>query len=260
MEDMTPPDTEIETVEVLLHRSGIMECLLEETLDKPALVDALDVSRSTVDRGVRELETNGLITYAEGRYTATTLGEFATEQFFDLVETVRIGTRLEPFLRWVPADSFDLDLQYLSDADLFVPRPNDPYAMINRHVKVVENAREHRVVLPLVGLHGMEAVHEAVVENEGESEAIVAPGVAETFQSNPNYTPLFEALVASGRFDVFEYDGDIPYFVGILDETVQIGVDEEGEPRALVETTADEVYEWAEEQVERYKQQSKRLT
>lgn len=257
---MIEQNWEKELIELLVRRIEVLSSLDEEPMEKPALVDKLDTSRSTVDRAVRNLETHGLITYTAAGYTTTTLGELATRKLTDLAETLHFGIRLEPFLRCVSADSFDLDLRHLADADLYLPEPNDPYAMVNRHVSVVETAMDHRLVLPLVGLHGMQAVHEVVLEEGAESEAVVTPGVAETFQSNPDYAPLYDDLAATDRFQVFVYDGTIPYFVGIFDEIVQIGVDEDGEPRALLETEAAKVRDWAEDVFRSYKRESDVLT
>ena len=49
------------------------------------------------------------------------------------------------------------------------------------------------------------------------------------------------------------------YFVGILDDVVQTGVDEGGEPRAIVGSTDPDVRDWAEEVFERYRQQATQL-
>lgn len=113
-------------------------------MEKPALADAVGVSRSTVNRAVRELESHGLIAQTDAGYSTTTLGGLAASKVAELGDTIRIGTRLEPFLRWIPADELDLDLRTLVDAELYVPEPNDPYVMINRHVNVLEEAQEHR--------------------------------------------------------------------------------------------------------------------
>lgn len=250
---------ERETVEVLVRRMDVVERVRDRPMEKPALVEALDASRSTVDRAVRDLETHGLIAYTDDGYTTSTLGELVAAKFFDLARTVDVGTRLEPFLEWVAADEFDLDLRHLADADLYVPEPNDPYAMVNRHVGVLERTNRHRLVLPLIGLHGMEAIHEAVLAGEVESEAVVTPGVAETLESNPEYAQLYEELSGVDGFEVYVTDREIPYFVGILDGTVQIGVDDDGEPRALVETEAPEAREWAEGFFTEYKRDSTRL-
>jgi hypothetical protein len=67
-------------------------------------------------------------------------------------------------------------------------------------------------------------------------------------------------MVDTGRFEVHVHDGDIPYYLGILDDTVQMGVNEDGEPRGLLETDSEEVREWAENRYESYKQEAEPLS
>lgn len=257
---MIEDDQAVRTVELLVGRMQFVDRLRQGTLQKPEMVDELGTSRSTVDRAVRDLETHGIIEATDDGYTTTTVGDLVAGKLGELGETVRTGRRLTPFLEWIDADAFDLDLGALADADLYLPEPGDPYAMVNRHVTVLEGTTDHRLVLPLVGLHGFQAVHDVVLGGGGESEAVVASSVAETIRSNPEYAPLYEELATSDRFSVYVYDGEIPYFVGILDTTVQVGVDEDGEPRALLETKAAEVRQWAENRFQSFKQDADRLT
>lgn len=251
---------ERETVEVLVRRMDVVDRLRDRAMEKPALVDELDQSRSTIDRAIRDLETHGLVTYTDDGYTTSTLGEIVAAKLFDLTRTMEIGSRLAPFLEWVTADEFDLDLRHLADADLYVPEPNDPYAMVNRHVTLLERADRQRLVLPLVGLHGMEAMHGAVLEGGAESVAVVTPGVAETLRTNPEYAALHDELAELDRYEVHVTEREIPYFVGLLDGTVQIGVDDAGEPRALVESTDEAARRWAEEVFASYKRDATRMT
>ena len=89
---------------------------------------------------------------------------------------------------------------------------------------------------------------------------VVVPEVAEMFQSNPDYVELFNGMVDTGRFEVHVHGGGMLYYIGILDDTVQMGVDEDGEPRGLLETDSEEVREWAENKYDSYKQEAEVLS
>lgn len=245
-----------EACSVVLQRWEVMDCLRETSKDKRTLVEDLDCSRSTVNRAVRELESIGVIEYSDGKYGVTPLGESIASRFEEMMKTVKLWTQLEPFLQWVPEEEFDLELQHLEDAELLLPEPSNPYAMINRHVEVVGQTDDHKCVLPLIGLHGLKAGHKQVIDNGARAELIVTPEAADTLQSDPGYAELTEDMAATGRFKLYQYEGDIPYFVGLLDNTVQIGVDEQGEPRALLETDNTEVRAWAEKTFNEYKYQA----
>lgn len=251
----------IRTVETLHQRVGILTYLLEEPQDKPTLVEDLDIPRSTLDRAIRELESINVVTYHDGKYTATPVGERLGRNFVAFLDWIDVAIELEPFLQLVSVDEFNLDLQLLADAELVVPADKNPYPMIDRHVQLLEETDQVRGVLPLVGLHGHQMAHERIVENGAEDELIVEPGVADVLVSDPKFSELTEEMLATGRFDLLIYEGTIPYFVGIFDdETVQIGVDGDGEPRALLETDRQEVQDWAHHVITEYKQQATPIT
>lgn len=241
---------------VVLQRWDVIDRLWQEPTDKRTLVEELDCSRSTVNRAVRELESVDVVEYTDGTYEVTPLGETVASKFEELMDSVQLRTELQPVLRWLPEDEFDLDLQHLRDAEVFLPQPGDPYSMINQHVNVLSQAIKHQSVLPLVGLHGLTAGHEQVMENGAYAELIVVPEVAETLQSKDDYAELTEEMAATGRFRLYEYDDDIPYFVGRFDDIVQIGADDGGEPRALLETDNLHVQEWAATTIEEYKREA----
>lgn len=254
---MVAQRVEPDVIDTIKKRIDVLEQLLEQPMDKRTLEEEMPVSRSTLDRAVRELELIDLLEYDDGRYRATTCGRLAARKYRAFEREIRLLAELRPFLKHVPSSEFDLDVRGLEDADLLVPKPNDPYAMINEHVSRLEEMDHGRGLLPITGLHAYEAAHEAIVNRGARGEVVVEPGVAETWRSDPQYAELTEAMLETGRFDIHVYDGDIPYFLGVFDrETVQIGVDEDDEPRALLETDADAVRSWAEQTFTDYKKRA----
>jgi predicted transcriptional regulator len=101
-----------EFVDVLLRRSEVIESLLESPMDKPALVDNLDLSRSTVDRAVSELQSLTLVAHSDDGVESTVCGRLAVEEYRQLEARVTDlwsetdehsvpGTRLTELLRGV---------------------------------------------------------------------------------------------------------------------------------------------------------------
>lgn len=131
---MVAHDTTLELVDILRRRDEIVACLVEDSQDKRTLVEEVDISRSTLDRALRELESVGVVAYTEGEYTVTPVGQRLVEDFFAFLERGELAIHFEPFLRWIPSDEFEVDLRWLDDAELVVPGDNNPYAMIDRHV------------------------------------------------------------------------------------------------------------------------------
>lgn len=257
---MASREVALEIVDVLRKRREIMTCLLENPRDKSTLVDDLDIPRSTLDRAIRELESVRVVTYSDGEYVVTGPGERLTREFFRFVDRAELALELEPFLQWIPSGEFDLDIRWLAEAELLVPTNADPYAMINRHVQQLKDMDYARGMLPVTGLHAHETVHENIVKNGAEGKLIVESDVAEVLTSKAPFADLTKEMLATGRFELFVYDGSIPYFVGVFDENlVQIGVDEDGEPRAMIETDHRELRTWAVEILNKYERRAERL-
>lgn len=258
---MDSPDIALEIIDLFCRRRVVLARLVEEPGDKRTLADELDISRSTLDRATRELEAVDAITYKEGRYTVTPIGEWFVRDFFSYLERLQLALEFEPFLQWIPVDEFDLDLRHLKDAELFLPESGDPYAMVNHHVRTLSKADEFSGILPLIGLHAFEAAYEQVVENGASHEIIVEEDIVETLATKECYASKFQQLRNCTKFTLSKYNGSIPYFVGIFDnEKVQIGVDEDGEPRALVETSQPEVRAWAKEAISEYREHATTLS
>jgi predicted transcriptional regulator len=207
-----------------------------------------------VQRNVEALVNHGWVENSNRTYSINACGEAVTAEFLKMVKTTQVANRLQPFLKWVDRSAFDIELRYLSDAELLLPEPNNPYAMVDRHVQLIKQSESHRVVLPLVGLHGFEAGHEQIVSGNARAEFIVGPETADMLRSDPPFSDLTQEMLDTGRFKIRVYHGEIPYFVGILDDTVQIGVDENGEPRALLEAESPDVLSWAEAKYDSYKE------
>jgi predicted transcriptional regulator len=224
-----------------------------ETLSREDLRERLDAARTTITRNLEALIDRGWVRETEGRYVATPAGQLVVGAFGEAAATVAAADRLAPFLRWFPVEDVDLDPGALADASVWAPDRADPYAMVNRHVDTLREAARFRGILPLVGLHAFEALHERVVEGDAVHEVVVTPAVAETLRTG-DYAGLFADLRACDRFAAYVYDGEIPYYLGLIDEReVEIGVDEDGTPRALLRSEAPEVREWAEAVYERYR-------
>lgn len=238
-----------------------MACLLDQPREKRDLADEVDIARSTLDRAIRELEAINCVRYTDGKYTVTVVGKRIAHGFFEFIEQVELAVEFEYFLRYTSTDTFDLDLSNLADAKLWTPESNDPYAMIHRHVEMLNKATSFRGALPLIGLHPFEAAYAQIVEQGAEHEIVVGSGVAETLQSNERYQSKFQDLLKRENCTISVSETSIPYFVGIFDdEIVQIGVDEDGEPRALLETDQREVRSWAHETIDTYEQEATSVT
>ena len=229
-------------------------------LDKHAIVDRLEVSRTTVKRNLDSLVERGWVREEDGEYAITAPGELIAEDFRGLLQSIRTAERLAPVMKWMPAASFDFDLRDLADARITLSEPNDPYAPVDRYIETIETADNYRALLPAVARPAIEELHERVLAGEAAGELVFGRAVARTVEANARSAQRCEEMAGTGRMSVAVYDGTLPYYLGLVDDTVQIGVEDDGGmQRALVESAAPSVCRWASDTYEAYRESATAL-
>lgn len=207
----------------------------------------LDVARTTVQRNLDALAERGWLEATPDGYRRTRSGELLAAQVGELVDTVETVQRLRPVLDHAPLDDLDVEPQALADAEVTVAAPADPYAPVNRHVDALRTVDTVRLFTAVVGREAFEVVSERARAGECRGEVVLAPQTLETVRSDPSYAGLYDSLSGTDAVDLYVADGDLPYYLGLLGDAVQLGVeDENGAPAALLETAAEPVRTWAE--------------
>lgn len=249
-----------EDIELITRSSNRIHLLAEfyqhRQLSRDHLRETDNMCRTTLQRNLNVLEEEGWIENSGIRYQITPCGELVAEEVLDLVRTTCIANQLQDVFQWISLSELDIDLRLLTDADIWTPEMGDPYAMVNRHIQLLRNAEHYCGLLRVTGLHAHEAGHDAVVHHGAQGELVVTPEIADIHTTKPQYAALTEELFETGRFELFVSEDDLPYSLLIIDETVQIGVDKAGEPQALLESTSDDVLEWANQVYADHKQQA----
>jgi predicted transcriptional regulator len=253
MDDGSDPIEQIAFLARSESRVRVLEALQNEgSASQRTLRDRLEMSRSTLSRSLQTLEDREWVAESNDGYHLSPIGKVIAEEFLDLVERVSVAEDVAPFLHWFPFGESDLDLAHLADAEVTTITEGDPYAPVRRNLDVLETADDVRAFVPVTNLEGYRVVHEPVLEGSMEIELILTPPVEATVESE-EYADLFVPLVESGGLQVQVLEDEYPsYYIGLSDgELVQLGItDDEGVPRALLETTADPVWEWAEKRYE----------
>lgn len=107
----------VEPLATLINRLEVMKAIDDGMREKRELHEALDGSRSTVDRAVRELEDAELLHRRNGQCEFTRYGELAYREF---LETEKTYKELEPasaLLSRIPQD-VNIGLELVRDADI----------------------------------------------------------------------------------------------------------------------------------------------
>jgi tetratricopeptide (TPR) repeat protein/DNA-binding MarR family transcriptional regulator len=180
--DGDPPwetDTERwEMIELITDRRAILECLAACPRDKRDLVTAVDSSRSTVDRAIRELEAAGLVGRTSGKYTTLSPVRRIVSQYRTTVERVSDVLAAQKLLAGLPPDS-SIGQAILSDATVESVADSPPYHLPDGVRDRISMADRVRVFLPTLGTPRLLDCCQHVV-NEGQTcELLTTPALFE---------------------------------------------------------------------------------
>ncbi len=243
-----------------LVRSTCRVRILEALTERGALTSAelrreIGVVRTTVQRNLDALEERGLVHSVADGYEITLAGELVATDIGEMAETMAFIERAKAVLsQLTEADvPVDVDPHALVDATIVEATAANPYAPVESHLETLTTATHTRAVLPATSADALETARSAA-ESGTTAEIVLTDEVVETVQSTPALREHFESLADMENVTTYRYDGEVPYYLGVLDDAVQIGVhDEAGIPQALLESRDDDVREWAMERYEAYR-------
>jgi tetratricopeptide (TPR) repeat protein len=187
---------EEEFIRLLERRVDLLQCLESSSHRKPEIVEALEWSRSTVDRAIRELELENLVERTDEGYTTTLAGRLVTTQYSQFVETIGDVLVASPLLESLPRDSpitpeDVVGIERVSTDDL--TSFEIPSILRNS----VESADVLTAAIPVVAdplLLGL--CHSEVMNEELELDLVVGPDLHETLQQR--FPGTLRDLVDSG--------------------------------------------------------------
>jgi predicted transcriptional regulator len=250
---MTRPDP-AEVMAVIARRGRVLRAVDTDGVRKRTLVSELDVSRSTVDRSIRELESVGFIERAdEGGYRRTLPGELALEEydrFASCIDGVLSGIDV---LSLLPADA-PCDTRILDDATVVLAERHSPHVPVNHMSDLVARATKIWSVAPAVLPQQVSIYHERLTTSDLSARLTLTDAVVEHLVSRYE-TELREAL-ATGNLDIRRTDQSLPYSLVAAETTdgseMGLLVYAESGVRGFIGNDDPDAFEWAKRQVNTY--------
>lgn len=206
----------------------------------------LDASRTTVSRSLKSLTAKRWVENVDNTYRLTRTGEVITAEFTGLLDTMKAVEKLDEFYRWFPSDVEAPDFLDVSDVEVTYSTNAAPYAPARKQSEILHTADRLRILLPATDLESTELIAEQVTERGLDLETVVTPDVEAVLDSD-EFVPLVSEMVESGNSKIFVARTTLPFYLGLADDyRVQIGLaDDDGLPRVLLETTDENIREWA---------------
>jgi len=214
----------------------------------------LDASRTTVSRSLQSLTEKGWVEKSQNEYRLTRAGRVIAQEFTGMLDTVEATGELEEFYRWFPADLDSPDFFVAADVVVTYPTDAAPCAAAEKQSKILYTADRLRILLPATDLDSTRTITEQVTERGLDVETVVSPDVGALFESD-EFKSLVMEMEKSGFSRFYVSQDELLFYLGLIDDgRVQIGLaDDEGIPRALLETTDETIRNWATEIYESYR-------
>lgn len=214
-------------LETVHRRETLLRRLDSEPTRPAALAADLGSARSTIERGLSELEAADLIERVDGRYRTTVAGKLALAEFDRLVDRVGDVTGARSLLGSLPADA-TIDPRFFDGATLVLADPDasdpaldgsarvaegaiDPATVLE---SVFETASHHRIYVPSVDHRVVRTYAEAI--DTGTTVEVTLPSDAVEGLLADFRRPTADAI-ATGQLTLFETARELPYTLVVVE-------------------------------------------
>lgn len=234
-----------ELVEVINRRMDVLSALTT-TREKRDLVEELELSRSTVNRAVRQLESLGLVT-RRGGYRRTVAGRLVHQVYGGFVDELAQVVRMEGLLTGMPQDH-PMDLAMVRDATAHRASAAAPTAALERSAEIVRSAERLKTLTPRLSRPDLFDVVREEVDDGLALEMVLSRKLLEHLRE---HRPEWLSAVGAAPEAELYVRAELTPNLGAarLPEGRRAAVrvyDTAGEFRGLVENDSLEAYTWAE--------------
>lgn len=221
--------------------------------------DATDYSKSTTHRRIKKAVEMDLVTKEDGRYRLSELGEEVSEKASGYVSAVDRAYDRREFVKTV--SDADLDITEVSDAEVTRASSANPVAPLVRLAEVTVNASEVRVLTNSIAPESFEVGREEIRDGSLEVEMVVDRRTIESIRGSDWFGEELELDLRTGNFDLWVHEEDVPYQIGVMDDKLCLGAEDENRmPIAMLETREENAVEWGERKFESYREDAELLT
>lgn len=242
-----------ETLRLLCRRENVLRHLDSEGSRKQDLLSELGVSRSTIDRSLRELTDAGFAARSDGVYRRTLAGDLALEEY-DRISRRLDGLSDSPsFLDGLPAEG-DADPVLFDGATVADAERQSPYAPINSFTDLLEQSSYVVGFASAVFPAEVEAYRHQLRSGELASRMVVTDSVCERLVSQ--YGEAVQEGLRTGRIDVRRAP-ELPSYtlvVGSTADRAEVGLVSHTANgiRGVLRNDDPEAVEWARRRIATY--------
>lgn len=248
--------------EVVSKRYALLQALADGAKSKPELAAAIQHSRSTVDRAVRELLDAACIepTAAGKRtYQLTPAGRIAVElEATHRDRTDRLGEYRE-LMNSVPADAPVSDA-LISEAEVYYS-PRTPDIAFQPGTEILSEANKMMGTAPVVREEYFETLRPHLESGGFELEIVMDAGLLAAIKAN--YETEFTDLTERDAVTVYVTEQSLPYALWLTEQdngaTAGITIHDDGGVKGSIVNESPSAIRWAKAQYTAYRDAATRV-
>ena len=237
----------------VVRRAPILQTLRGRSARASEIVEAVDLSRSTVHRATDSLEEYGILERVDEAYRLTNLGRLLFEEVNRFEKQTSTALALAPFLNTITLDGDGFPIEYFVDATITRRKPRQPHTTIHRIIKLIEQSDRLQMLSTVISPVYVDVGYREMM-NGMEIEAIFEPAVLDLMLSE--YPEKAQQTIATGNFRVYAQTG-VPFELFIFDSKMGMAAhDENGNAEVLIECKDAAAVRWAESLYEKHRSQA----
>lgn len=260
MSEIAPEESLIddadELIELLSRRHGILRSLLDAPKERHMLVDHLDASKSTVYKGVSQLQDRRLIESTQDGLQPTLFGIVALRQYDELARTADLGD----LLALLPPDA--IDPSALVGAEVVTPDNHSVDRHLARIKTILRNADTIRGFSPAISPEYLSILHQQIVDGELNAELVLTEEIVAHLQQE--YPAESEEILSASDVTLWRIDMELPFTLLLASSKasteVCIELGEDGYAIGILINDTAESLHWADTEYEYYKQMAVQVT
>lgn len=165
-----PTTTDI--AEILRKRHEWLPYLDDSHLTKPELCDQIDVSRSTVDRGMSELESVDIVDRTTDGYQLTSFGNLLCQLRTSYMRSLESIYRAQAMQTPLPTDQYGEQILF-DGGDVVLPESHLPEKPTRRILSLITESRAVRGFTPVMHDQYISTSYEQVMMHDLEFEFLI---------------------------------------------------------------------------------------
>jgi len=196
-------------------RAELLRALEDGPVRKESLSAQVSPSRSTVDRGLRSLESHGLVKRVDGEYRLTAVGRVLLSEYDRYTASVAAVLDAEPVLSAVPGE-VDLPADLFVGATVFAPSPTDPYGPLEHGIASVARADRVRSLVTTPLTRYAELFEGGLLPTDGSASICLASdAIGKLVAERPTW---FETAIDRPDVAVLEVPAEPPFTLALVED------------------------------------------